>query len=97
MTVRPPACTRCLRFAVTGCWHELPREGKAPVGRWAEVGGRGDVPTPPHALTRVRSCVCSARPSTQATLNGSTNVVIKAFRPLPHTGLPLEIKSVEMA
>ncbi len=31
----------------------------------------------------------------QAIVNGDKNVTIKAFRPLPHTGLPLEVKSAE--
>ncbi len=32
-----------------------------------------------------------------ATVNGSTNVVIGAFKPLPHTGNPLEIQDVTAA
>ncbi len=33
----------------------------------------------------------------QAIVDGDKNVTIKAFRPLPHTGLPLEVKSVVRA
>lgn len=41
----------------------------------------------------VQSQVAGVNYKVKATVNGSTSVIITAHRPLPHTGLPLDVKS----
>ncbi len=49
-------------------------------------------PLPPHAPT---TQVAGLKYKVKALVNGATEVVVTAYKPLPHTGQPLEVQGVE--
>ncbi len=52
-------------------------------------------PARPSSAARSLAQVAGLKYRVAATVNGSTDVVIAAFKPLPHTGAPLEVQGVE--
>jgi hypothetical protein len=77
----------------TGCGFELPCQGAKQRWQNSRAHIRCCFEWFPRSL-RTHSVMFSVQ---QATVNGDKNVEITAHKPLPHTGLPLEVKAAKHA